>query len=114
MKVFQKKSYSSSEYLSSLYHDPKRSDGFGGVERWKIRHLSQNHQRMVDWTGCLHVTQTISRHFKGNRVIIGGIDHLCQMDLAGMQKYNDGYRSLLVCTDVFSKYFWVVPLKTNS
>ena len=49
------------------------------------------------------------RHFKRNRVIVGGIDQQWQMDLADMQtmqKYNDGYRYLLVCIDVFSKCFF--------
>ena len=57
------------------------------------------------------------RHFRRNRVIVGGIDHQWQMDLADMQcmqKFNDGYRYLLVCIDVFSKYAWVVPLKNKT
>ena len=57
------------------------------------------------------------RHFKRNRVIVGGIDQQWQMDLAdmqSMQKFNDGYRYLLVCIDVFSKYAWVVPLKNKT
>ena len=38
---------------------------------------------------------------------MGGIDEEWQMDLADMQslkQYNDEYRYLLVCIDVFSKY----------
>ena len=31
-----------------------------------------------------------------------------------MQKFNDGYRYLLVCIDVFSKYAWVIPLKNKT
>ncbi|CAB3998846.1 uncharacterized transposon-derived [Paramuricea clavata] len=57
------------------------------------------------------------RHFKQNCVIVGGIDQQWQMDLAdmqSMQKFNDGYRYLLVCIDVFSKYAWVVPLKNKT
>jgi transposase InsO family protein len=45
------------------------------------------------------------------------IDQQWQMDLAdmqSMQKFNDGYRYLLVCIDVFSKYAWVVPLKNKT
>ena len=60
------------------------------------------------------IHKPIRRHFKRNRVIVGGIDQQWQMDLAdmqSMQKCNDGYRYLLVCIDVFSKYAWVVPLK---
>jgi transposase InsO family protein len=51
------------------------------------------------------------------RVIVGGIDQQWQMDLADMQStqtFNDGYRYLLVCIDVFSKYAWVVPLKNKT
>ena len=57
------------------------------------------------------------RHYKRNRVIVGGIDELWQMDLADMQAIatdNDGYRYLLVCIDVFSKFVWVIPLKTKT
>ena len=51
------------------------------------------------------------------RVIVGGIDEQWQMDLADMQslkQYNDGYRYLLVCIDVFSKYAWIVPIKSKT
>ena len=54
--------------------------------------------------------------FKRNRVIVGDIDQQWPMDLTdmqSMQKFNDGYRYLLVCIDVFSKYAWVVPLKNK-
>ena len=46
-----------------------------------------------------------------------GIDEQWQLDLVdmwSMEKFNDGYRFLLVCVDVFSKYAWVVPLKTKT
>ena len=57
------------------------------------------------------------RNFKRNRVIVGGIDEEWQMDLADLQsmkQYNDGYRYLLVCIDVFSKYGWIVPIKSKT
>ncbi|CAB4022698.1 uncharacterized transposon-derived, partial [Paramuricea clavata] len=57
------------------------------------------------------------RNFKRNRVFVGGIDEEWQMDLADMQslkQYNDGYRYLLVCIDVFSKYAWLVPIKSKT
>ena len=70
---------------------------------------------MKQGTYTLH--KPIRHHFRRNRVIVGGIDHQWQMDLAdmqSMQKFNDGYRYLLVCIDVFSKYAWVVPLKNKT
>ena len=57
------------------------------------------------------------RNFKRNRVIVGGIDEQWQMDLADMQflkRYNDGYRYLLVCIDVFLKCAWIVPIKSKT
>ena len=76
---------------------------------------------MPDETRCIHIAYTLHKpmchHFKRNRVIVGGIDQQWQMDLAdmqSMQKFNDGYRYLLVCIDVFSKYAWVVPLKNKA
>ena len=34
-------------------------------------------------------------------------------DIQSIQKFYDGYCYLLVCIDVFSKYAWVVPLKSK-
>ena len=34
--------------------------------------------------------------------------------MQSMQKFNDGYCYRLLCIDVFSKYAWVVPLKSKT
>ena len=36
------------------------------------------------------------------------------MDLQGLSRWNGGYKYLLTCIDIFSKYAWVVPLKTKT
>ena len=113
------------DYLPSIYYDPKRSEGFGGVGRlyqdvkkegkFKISRKEIKEWLMKQDAYTLH--KPMRRHFKRNRVIVGGIDQQWQMDLADMQsmrKFNDGYRYLLVCIDVFSKYAWVVPLKNKT
>ena len=77
-------------------------------------------KQIVEWlmkqdVYTLH--KPVRRNFKRNHVLVGGIDQQWQMDLADMQslkKYNDGYRYLLVCIDVFSKYAWVIPLKAKT
>ena len=112
------------DYLASIYYDPKRSGGFGGVGRLyadvkKEETLKINRNQIKEWlmkqdTYTLH--KPIRHRFRRNRVIVGGIDEQWQMDLAdmqSMQKFNDCYRYLLVCIDVFSKYAWVVPLKNR-
>ena len=112
------------DYLTSVYYDPKRSGGFGGVDRLykevkKEGKFNISRKKIKEWlmkqdAYALH--KPIRRRFKRNRVTVGGIDQQWQMDLAdmqSMQKFNDGYRYLLVCIDVFSKYAWVVPLKNK-
>ena len=112
------------KYLTEIYYDPKRTGGFGGFERLYQNvkkdgkyDISRNYLKnwlMKQDTYTLH--KSARRHFKRNRVIVGGIDELWQMDLADMQtmaKENDGYRYLLVCIDVFSKFLWVIPLKNK-
>ena len=112
------------EYLKSVYYDPKRPGSFGGTESL-YRDVKQegkfklSRKQISDWlmsqdTYTLH--KFARRNFKRNRVIVGGIDEEWQMDLADMQslkQYNDEYRYLLVCTDVLSKYAWIVPIKSK-
>ena len=113
------------DYLSSVYYDPKPSGGLGGVDRLyddvkKEGKFDITWNQIKEWlmkqdTYTLH--KPIHRRFKRNRVMVGGLDQQWQMDLADMQsiqKFNDGYRYLLVCIDVFSKYAWVIPLKNKT
>ena len=49
--------------------------------------------------------------------MVGGIDDQWQADLVDLQslsKYNDGYKYLLTCIDIFSKVAWAVPLKSKT
>ena len=113
------------EYLSQVYYNPKRTGGLGGVERlyrdvkkdgkYDISRAQLKKWLMKQDTYTLH--KPARRHYRRNRVIVGGIDELWQMDLADMQSItadNDGYRYLLVCIDVFSKFVWVIPLKNKT
>ena len=82
------------EYLTQVYYNPKRSGGLGGVERLLPRRLKKmgstislvpnlKNGLMKQDTYTLH--KPARRHYKRNRVIVGGIDELWQMDLADMQ-----------------------------
>ncbi|GFW61344.1 uncharacterized protein F54H12.2 [Trichonephila clavipes] len=55
------------------------------------------------------------RHkFQRNRVLVSDIDRQFQADLVDMQslaEFNKGYKYLLTCIDLFSKFAWAVPLK---
>jgi transposase InsO family protein len=50
-------------------------------------------------------------------VVVYGIDHQWQanlVDLAKLSSYNKGFKYLLACIDVLSRYAWVVPLKDKT
>lgn len=51
------------------------------------------------------------------KVISRYFNNIHSYDIADMSQYskeNDGYRYILVCIDVFSRYGWLFPLKTKT
>ena len=108
------------KYLKTVYYDPHHPAAFGGVDavyraaRREGVHLTKN--QVKAWlrrqpTYTLH--KPSRKHFKRNRVEVHGIDHQWQadlVDLSSLSQYNGGYRYLLTCIDIFSKYAWAIPL----
>ena len=59
----------------------------------------------------------IRRNFPERRVIVHNVDDIWCSDLVDMQKlskWNKGYKYLLMVLDLFSKYGWIVPLKSKT
>ena len=55
------------------------------------------------------------RRFPRRHVVVYGIDHQWQADLVGkLASYNKGFKYLLTCIDVLSRYARVVPLKDKT
>ena len=54
------------------------------------------------------------KNYLRRKIIVNHIDEIFAADLVEMQKFNKinkGYRCLLICIDIFSKYAFVMPLK---
>jgi len=73
----------------------------------------------IKWTDRLaeKLHKTALTKFPKWRVIVTGIDKIWAADLVDMQAFskdNDGVRYLLTVIDVFSKYGWMIPLKTKT
>ena len=54
------------------------------------------------------------KNYPRRRIIVNNKDEIFAADLVEMQKFanlNKGYRYLLTCIDIFSKFAWVIPLK---
>ena len=107
--------------LPPIYFNPENSGAYGGVNALhrQVRGVLSKKQ-VKDWlsgqdTYTLH--KPTRRKFSRRRVLIGRVDQQWQADLVDLQsisKINDGYKYLLTCIDVLSKYAWVVPLKNKT
>ena len=110
--------------LSQVYYDPTSPASYGGKEAVykaaKALYPKITRRKVATWlskqfTYTMH--KPVRYHFKTNRVFAEGIDYQWQADLADLgsvQKYNDGFRYLLTCIDVFSKFGWVIPLRNKT
>lgn len=108
--------------LSEIYSNPKT--GYSGFETLykKAKSVKPEITRKTvkTWlakqaTYTLH--KPARKNYTRNRVLVSGIDEQWQADLADLQSlstYNDGYKYLLNCIDIFSKFAWSVPLKTKT
>ncbi|XP_078682397.1 uncharacterized protein LOC144916874 [Branchiostoma floridae x Branchiostoma belcheri] len=102
-----------------IYYDPRNPAGYGSVDQLHraVKRHGIKRRQVEEWlssqdTYTLH--KPIRRRFQRNRVIVGGVDHQWQGDLADLSslaKQNDGYRYILTCIDVLSKFAWAVPIK---
>lgn len=111
--------------LNQIYYDLRSAGSFSGVDavfraaREKgYKKISRKQVR--DWLKRQEVYtlhKPARRRVTTNRVIVPGIDAQFQadlVDLSSLSKYNNGYKYLLTCIDILSKYAWAIPLKTKS
>jgi len=59
----------------------------------------------------------VVKKFRKRKVYVKGIEEIFAADLVDMQafsKFNNGVKYLLTVIDVFSRYGWMVPLKTKT
>ena len=71
------------------------------------------------WTDALaeELHKPVTRKFQKRRVIARGVDKIWAADLVDMKAFakdNEGVKYLLTVLDVFSKYGWILPLKTKT
>ena len=70
---------------------------------------------MGAWSNQLH--KPVQRRFDKRSVFAKQVDDIWAADLVDMSPFcrsNQGYRYLLTVIDVYSKYGWIVPMKTKT
>ena len=108
--------------LRSIYYDPAHPAAYSGIEvLYKAcKREGITRAQIKKWlkkqdTYTLH--RSARKKFKRNRVVVYGINSQWQadlVDLSSMKKHNKEFRYLLVAIDCFSKYAYVVPIKSKS
>ena len=97
--------------MEAVYHDARTPGSLGGVEM--LRRYTRKSRKEAAYT--FH--KPTRRRFARRRTYSKGIADLYQIDLSDLSNlstYNDGYRYLLNCIDVFTKRAWSVPVKTKT
>jgi Integrase core domain len=108
--------------MKNIYYDP--AQGFSGEKEFlrRIRLVYPKVKRKVvkqflekQLTYTTH--KPARKHYQRNKVYVSSIDEQWQADLVDVQslaKYNDGYKYILTCIDIFSKFAWGIPLLSKT
>ena len=104
--------------MESTYYNLLAPTSYGGLSKFKPKGYTKKEVR--EWfqsqdTYTLH--KPTRRRFSRRQVIVYEIYHQWQADLVDLGKlasYNKGFKYLLTCIDVLSRYAWIVPLKNKT
>jgi hypothetical protein len=100
--------------MEEIYYDPTNPGSYGGVAPLARQTRSTKVKPWLATQDAYTLHKPVRRIFPRRKTFAKGIDDLFQADLADMQnlsRYNDGYRFILTCVDVFSKRAFAIPLK---
>ena len=110
--------------LDSIYYNTASPACYGGIDAvFREAKIDAPGIRRKDVKEYLERQNTYTLHkplqrkFRRNKIVAIGIDSHWQADLCDMQKlakYNEGYKFILTCIDVFSKYGWAQPVKDKT
>lgn len=106
------------EKMEKIYYDPSNPGSFSSIGNLaRAAGVSiKNAKKWLQSQDVYTLHRLGRKNFPRNRYTVDNIDDLWEADLcslATLSEYNDGYNYILTVIDVFSKYAWVVPLKTK-
>ena len=103
--------------MRSVYYDTKNALGFAG-KRGMLKKFPK--EKVKEWLQnelAYSLHKPIRRRFTTRPYRSAGVNYLWQMDLMEMipySKVNKGYKYILVCIDVFSRYVRALPTKNKT
>lgn len=103
--------------MEKTYQNPDHAASFGGVDAlFRAANGKISKSRIRKWlqgVDAYTLHKPIRKKFLTNRVIVHSIDQQWQadlVDLTTLREHNDGFRYVLTCIDILSKYAWAIPL----
>ena len=105
--------------MDDYYYALEKPDSYGSYTGLK-RQSKKSDKEIYDYLSrqdAYTMHKEVKRKFPRRKTFSKGIDDLWQIDLADLSSlasYNDNYRYLLTCIDVFSKFGRVEPLKSKN
>ena len=105
--------------MKKAWYDPENPAGYGGVSKLS-KVVNQNVKKTKNWLksqNAYTLNKPMRRRFPTRAYKTFGIDDLWQMDLMEMipySKINKGYKYILTCIDVFSRFARAIPIKSKS
>lgn len=106
--------------MESVFSQVKSPGSYSGILKL-VRHIKEKgynvkNKELIEWLQSKDAYtkhKPIRRHFRRNKTIVYNVDEQWQLDIVDLQSlkdFNDGYKYILTCIDVLSKYAWAVPL----
>lgn len=117
----KKKKNTTVSQFHKLYYDPANVGSLGGVKRMQnqVKSLKQK-KNVKSWLAtqlAYSLHKPMRKKFPTRSYATSGLNDLWQMDLMEMIPYakiNGGYKYILACIDVFSRFVRALPIKTKS
>ena len=106
------------EKLKEIYYNPRHPASLGSIAALASA-AKVTEKKTKEWlkkqpTYTLH--RQARKTYPSRKYYVSNIDEQWQMDLADMiliQRQNNGYRYILTCIDILSRYAWARPLRTK-
>lgn len=105
--------------MKQIWFDPEDPVGYTGVEKLSKR-TKTNKKETEKWLKnqlAYSLNKPMRRRFPTRKYKTSGLNDLWQLDLMEMIPFasiNDGYKYILTCIDVFSRFARAVPIKSKS
>ncbi len=110
--------------LDSIYYNTSSPACYAGInavlreaKKYKPLIKRKDVEEYLQKQHAYTLHKPIRRKFPRRKVVAICIDSHWQADLCDMQKlakHNEGYRYILTCVDVFSKFVWGIPMKNKT